>query len=204
MQLCSVCIRIMILKHHVSGIHSHSQEGGFMIIRLSVCFVTMQHHSVSEFWACICHVANVSNGSGLPTRRPDLECKHCSVWVPNRPTTRPTASWRETAWSVPVNPWVSPGLARPVGSNLQFWNSGLFDLWSHSDILLLINNYWLWYIIVLFRWIGHLFSQKQERPGPCPILKRRVNAASMIFCRVCQVTDQSHSYFKAYWRYWPP
>jgi hypothetical protein len=31
-------------------------------------------------------------------------------------------------------------------------------LWSHLDILLRIAKYWLWNIIVPFRWIGCLYN----------------------------------------------
>jgi len=55
---------------------------------------------------------------------PDLDHKNWSVQFQNRPKTRPADSWRAKPGLVPVNPWVSPGLGRPVGYNLQFWVSG--------------------------------------------------------------------------------
>ena len=47
-----------------------------------------------------------------------------SVRFQNRPNTRPTVSWGAKPGLVPVNPWVLPGLDRPVGANLRFCVSG--------------------------------------------------------------------------------
>jgi len=55
---------------------------------------------------------------------PGLDSKNGSVRFQNRPKTRPSDSWRAKRRPVPVNPLVSPGLARPVGSNLRFCVSG--------------------------------------------------------------------------------
>ena len=68
--------------------------------------------------------ASVSNGSGLRASGPGLDRKNGSVRFQNRPKTRHADSWRAKPGPVPVNPRVSPGLARPIGSNLQFCVSG--------------------------------------------------------------------------------
>ena len=46
------------------------------------------------------------------------------VRVRNLQATRPSDSWRAKAGPVPVKLWVSPSVARPIGSNLQFCVSG--------------------------------------------------------------------------------
>jgi hypothetical protein len=55
---------------------------------------------------------------------PGLDRKNGSVRFQNHPRTRPADSWRAKPGPIPVNPRVSLGLARPVGSNLQFCVSG--------------------------------------------------------------------------------
>ena len=60
---------------------------------------------------------------GLATG-PGLDRNNGSVRFQNRPKTRPTDSWWAKSGPVPVNAQGSPGLARPVGSNLRFCVSG--------------------------------------------------------------------------------
>jgi len=55
---------------------------------------------------------------------PGLERKNGSVRFKNRPKSQPADSWRAKPGPVPINPDVSPDLARPVGFNLRFCVSG--------------------------------------------------------------------------------
>jgi len=70
------------------------------------------------------NLISVSNGSGLPTSSPGLDHKHGSVLFKFRPATESADSWQASPGAGPVIPQVSPGLARPVGSNLWFCISG--------------------------------------------------------------------------------
>ena len=87
-----------------------------------------------------------------------------------RPNTDPYLSTRGV-WQV----WLDP-LVPISDSSFQ-----LFYLSSHSEIILLITKYCLWYVIVLSWCICRLYNQKQERDTPCAILKSRVNGTSTIF-----------------------
>ena len=53
--------------------------------------------------------------------RPELRAL---VRVTNRHATRPADSWWAKPGPIPVDPWISSGFARPVGSNLPFCISG--------------------------------------------------------------------------------
>ena len=55
---------------------------------------------------------------------PGLDCNNGSVRFQTRPKTRPADSWPAKPGPIPVNPRVSQGLARPVGSNLRLCVSG--------------------------------------------------------------------------------
>jgi len=54
-------------------------------------------------------------------------------------------------------------------------------LWSHSDMRLLIIQYWPWYVTVGFRRISCLDVQNKNTQAPNYILKMSVNRASTIF-----------------------
>jgi hypothetical protein len=53
-----------------------------------------------------------------------LDRKNGSVQFQTQPKTRPADYWRAKPGPLPVNPQLSPGLARLVSSNLLFFVSG--------------------------------------------------------------------------------
>jgi len=72
----------------------------------------------------------------------------------------------------------------------------VLHLWSHSDILLLIVNYWDWYITVHFGSIGRLNDRNKSTCAPYHIPKYSVNGGLMIVDRVSWVIwgcDRSNS-----------
>jgi hypothetical protein len=69
--------------------------------------------------------ASVGNGSGEPASGAGLDWIDGSFRFPNRPITRTAAPSGAKPVPEPINPRVLPGLARPVGSNLQFNFSGI-------------------------------------------------------------------------------
>jgi len=81
-------------------------------------------HKIIDFWWGKDVVTSVSNGSGQPASGPGLDRKNRSVRFQTLPKTRPADCWRAKPRPVPVNPRVSPGLARPVSSDLRFCISG--------------------------------------------------------------------------------
>jgi len=81
-------------------------------------------------WYAMRGVVSVSNGSGLPSSSQCSERKNGLVQVQSSAKTWPAVSWRVKPGPVPVNLWVSPGLAWPVGSNLRFYDSG-FSIYCH-------------------------------------------------------------------------
>jgi hypothetical protein len=50
---CSVCNHLSIVKHLLPGYNVQNLEGMFIIIRLSVCFSKIHHHSLWEFRTCM-------------------------------------------------------------------------------------------------------------------------------------------------------
>jgi len=67
---------------------------------------------------------SVSNSFQKPASGLGSDSKNRSVQFETHLKTQPAASWRAKAGPVPVGPQVFPGVAKPVGSNLQFWFSG--------------------------------------------------------------------------------
>jgi len=84
---------------------------------------TLNNHKTPKAWIGVhihkCLMISVSNGSRYPPSGPGLDCKNRLVRFQTSPKTRPADSWWAKPRPVPVNPWVSPGVVRPVGPNLR-------------------------------------------------------------------------------------
>jgi len=80
----------------------------------------------------------------------------------------------------------------------------LFYLWSHSDIVLLIANYWIWYIIVFFDDLAAFIFKKKERYALCPILIMRVNGESTTFGLASSLIWMAIGWWHSYMWYRPP
>ena len=91
---------------------------------MSICF------SIGGFLIIPSMGLSVTNGSGQPASRPGVDRKTWLVWFLTYSKTRSAASWRAKPGPIPVNPRVLPGLARPVGSKVQFCVLGFVI--SHS------------------------------------------------------------------------
>jgi len=78
-------------------------------------------------------VLSVSDGSGLPTCRLGLDQKNSLDQFQNRPDKWSAASKRSKPGCGPVEPRVSPGLARPVRSDLRVCVSG-FSIYGRIQI----------------------------------------------------------------------
>jgi hypothetical protein len=99
--------------------------GVLYYVSLSMCLGV-----VSRFGNIQC---SVSNRSGYPASGPGLDRKISLVRFQTRRKTQTRAFCQAKPVSVPINPRVLPGLARPVGSSLQFTNLG-FSIYGCSQI----------------------------------------------------------------------
>ena len=127
------------------------------------------------------YVSSVTNGLSKSVRCQGSNRKNGSVQFQTTPAFQPGASWQVKSVPVSINP-LGFGEAHLDPSG---WISGLASLvmylWLHPDILLLVAQYWLSYIIVYFWWIGHLYNQKKERHITCPIGKVSINRVWTMF-----------------------
>jgi len=90
---------------------------------------TLYREHSRRYKAC----GGVSNGPVYPASGLGSDRRNRLVQFQTRPTTRPDASWRVKPRPVPINPWVLPGWARPIGTTLRFCVSG-FTIYCHIQI----------------------------------------------------------------------
>jgi len=64
---------------------------------------------------------------------PGLDWKNAFAWFQTCAKTQRIVSWRAKSLPIPINPQVSPGVARPIGSHLRFSFSG-FSIFGHIQI----------------------------------------------------------------------
>jgi len=78
------------------------------------------------------------------------------------------------------------------------------NLWSHSDILLWIVQYWYWYVTVYFWCIGRLNELNKMTHAPYYIEKMGVNGGFMIFGLASSVIWVVLDHKDPYTRIWQP
>jgi len=136
------------------------------------------------------------NGSRYRTHGPGLDCKTC--WFGFRPSQKPDPP---THGGPNPDPYLSTRGFRRVWLDHAVPIPGsacrVSHLWSHSDMPLLIVQYWHWYCMVHFRRISHLDVQSKHTQAPSHILKMSVHGTSTIFSPVSSVLwvmlDHQHS-----------
>jgi len=130
-------------------------------------------------------VLSVSDGSGLPACRLGLDQKNGIDRFQNRPDKRSAASKRSKPGRGPVEPRVSPGLARPVRSDLRVWVSGfsIYGRIQYPTVNCILFTMVLHYHFVMY-WQPLYSKQLERRSLPHPENERQSSIINWWSCIV--------------------